>query len=81
MYYIERKAQPDVFQNIGDSLWWSVVAFTTVGYGDIYPITPMGKILGSIISMIGIAMIAIPTGIIGSSFLNIMQKKNDENNK
>lgn len=78
MYFIERKAQPEVFQNIGDSLWWSVVAFTTVGYGDIYPITPLGKILGSIISMIGIAMIAIPTGIIGSSFVNMLQKKNNE---
>lgn len=81
MYYIERGAQPEVFQNIGDSLWWSIVAFTTVGYGDIYPITPLGKILGSIISMVGIAMIAIPTGIIGSSFLSILQKKNDDHNK
>lgn len=75
MYYIERDAQPDVFQNIGDSFWWAIVAFTTVGYGDIYPITPLGKILSCIISMIGIAMIAIPTGIISSAFINIIQKK------
>lgn len=75
MYYIERNAQPEAFSNVGDGLWWSIVAFTTVGYGDIYPITPLGKILSSIISLIGIAMIAIPTGIITSAFMNIMQKK------
>ena len=46
---------------MGDSLWWAIVAFTTVGYGDIYPITPLGKLLSCIISLIGIAMIAIPT--------------------
>lgn len=75
MYYIERNAQPDVFRNIGDSIWWAVVAFTTTGYGDIYPITPLGKALGIVISLIGIAMIALPTGIIGSAFVNIMQEK------
>lgn len=75
MYYIERGAQPDAFRNIGDGLWWAVVTFATVGYGDIYPVTMLGKLLGSIISMIGIAMIAIPTGIISSSFISIIQKK------
>ena len=75
MYYIEKNAQPDAFQNIGDGLWWAIVAFTTVGYGDIYPITPLGKFLSSIISLIGIAMIAIPTGIISSSFISMMGKK------
>ena len=78
MYYIERNAQPDVFRNIGDSFWWAVVTFTTTGYGDIYPITPLGKLLGIIISLIGIAMIAIPTGIIGSAFVNIMQERSRE---
>lgn len=78
MYYIERGAQPDAFANIGDGLWWSIVAFTTVGYGDIYPITPLGKILSSVISLIGIAMIALPTGIISSAFMAIMQKRKKE---
>lgn len=78
MYYIERSAQPEAFRNVGDGLWWAIVAFTTVGYGDIYPITPLGKVLSSLISMIGIAMIAIPTGIISSSFMNRMQKKKRE---
>ncbi|MEG1563235.1 MAG: ion transporter [Bacteroides sp.] len=76
MYYIERGAQPEAFANIGDGLWWSIVAFTTVGYGDIFPITPLGKVLSSIISLIGIAMIALPTGIISSAFMSTMQKKN-----
>lgn len=75
MYYIERNAQPFAFANIGDGLWWSIVAFTTVGYGDIYPITPLGKILSSVISLIGIAMIALPTGIVSSAFMSTMQKK------
>ena len=75
MYYIERDAQPDVFCNIGNALWWCIVTFTTTGYGDIYPITGLGKVLGSIISLIGIAMIAIPTGIISSSFMNIIQNR------
>ena len=78
MYFIENAAQPDVFANIGDGFWWSIVAFTTTGYGDIYPITPLGKILGSIISLVGIAMITIPTGIISSSFINIIQKREKE---
>ena len=81
MYYIERNAQPDVFCNIGEGFWWSIVTFTTTGYGDIYPITPLGKILGGIISMIGIAMIAIPTAIISSSFISIVQKKEKESIK
>lgn len=75
MYYLEREAQPDVFRNIGQGFWWCVVTFTTTGYGDIYPITPLGKLIGGIISLIGIAMIALPTGIIGSAFMNTIQKR------
>ena len=78
MYYIERSAQPDVFRNVGQSFWWAVVTFTTTGYGDIYPITPLGKILGIIISLVGIAMIAIPTGIVSSAFINIVQERTRE---
>lgn len=75
MYYIEAKAQPEAFANIGDGLWWSIVTFTTVGYGDIYPITPLGKILSGFISLIGIAMIALPTGIISSAFMSILHER------
>ena len=82
MYYIERNSQPEAFENIGDGFWWAIVAFTTVGYGDIYPITPLGRLLSSIISLIGIAMIAIPTGIISSAFMNMLiEKKQKENNE
>lgn len=75
MYYIEAKAQPEAFSNIGDGLWWAIMTFTTVGYGDIYPITPLGRILGGSISLIGIAMIALPTGIIGSAFMSILKER------
>lgn len=81
MYYIERDAQPEIFRNIGDGFWWCIVTFTTTGYGDIYPITGLGKLLGSIISLIGIAMIAIPTGIISSSFMNIVQSRENDRKK
>ena len=77
MYFIEQDAQPEKFANIGDGLWWAVVSFTTVGYGDVYPITPLGRTLSCIISLIGIGMIALPTGIISSSFMQVIQKKKD----
>lgn len=70
MYYIEHEAQPDQFNNVGQSLWWAVATLTTVGYGDIYPITPMGKLLGAFIALIGIGFVALPTGIISSSFIS-----------
>ena len=75
MYYIERSAQPEVFANIGDGIWWAIITFATVGYGDIYPVTFLGKLLGCVICLVGVAMVAIPTGIISSSFINIIQKK------
>lgn len=80
MYYIEKEAQPEAFSNIGDGFWWAIVSFTTVGYGDLYPVTNLGRLLGSIISLIGIAMIAIPTGIISSAFMSaiINKKQNGE---
>lgn len=75
MYYVENEAQPDKFENIGQSLWWSVATLTTVGYGDIYPITGLGKILSSIIAIIGIGFVALPTGIISSAFISKMQNE------
>lgn len=81
MYYLEREAQPQVFENIGDSFWWAVVTFTTVGYGDIYPVTALGRLLSSFISLIGIAMIAIPTGIISSAFINVMHERQKEESR
>lgn len=69
MYNIEHPAQPDVFKNAFSGLWWSVATFTTVGYGDIYPITTMGKIFSSLIAFLGIGLVAVPTGIISAGFV------------
>lgn len=74
MFYVENDAQPEKFKNIGQSLWWSVATLTTVGYGDIYPITPLGKLLSSVIAIIGIGVLALPTGIISSAFINRLEK-------
>lgn len=69
MYYVERNAQPDNFRNIGDGLWWAIITYTTVGYGDLYPITMLGRALSAFTALIGIAMVAFPTGIISSAFM------------
>ena len=69
IYYLENEAQPDKFSSITESIWWATVSLATVGYGDVYPITAGGKIFASIISLIGIGIVAIPTGIISASFV------------
>lgn len=75
MYNVESQAQPEVFRTILDALWWASATFTTVGYGDIYPVTALGKFLSAIISIFGIGLVAIPTGIIASGFTEAIQKK------
>ncbi len=75
MYYIENPSQPEVFSNILISLWWAVATLTTVGYGDIYPITSLGILFSSIISLLGIGIVALPTGIIGAGYLEEMRKR------
>ena len=74
MYSVEHDAQPDVFQNAFSGIWWSASTLLTVGYGDIYPVTMMGKILGILISFLGVGMVAIPTGIISAGFVEQYQK-------
>ena len=69
MFSVENPAQPDKFPNVFASLWWAVATLTTVGYGDIYPITIAGKIISGIVSIIGIGLIALPTGIISAGFV------------
>lgn len=64
MYSVEHDAQPEVFRNAFSGLWWAVATLTTVGYGDIYPVTSLGRVLGAFIAFSGIAALAIPTGII-----------------
>lgn len=75
MYYIENDAQPQNFASIGHSFWWAVATLTTVGYGDVYPITALGKLLSAVIALIGIGFIALPTGIISSAFIEKIQEE------
>ena len=69
MYFVEHEAQPDSFSSIPSTMWWGIATITTVGYGDVYPITDLGKTLAGIIVIIGIGMIALPTGILVSGFM------------
>ena len=69
MYSVEHTAQPEAFRNAFSGIWWSVSTLLTVGYGDIYPITTLGRFLGIIITFLGVGMVAIPTGIISAGFV------------
>ncbi|WP_299797198.1 ion transporter [uncultured Maribacter sp.] len=75
IYYFENEAQPEHFASIFDSLWWAIITLTTVGYGDVYPITVGGKVFTFFILMIGLGVVAIPTGIISSALTTSVDKK------
>lgn len=77
IYYIEHTAQPEVFSSIPASLWWALVTLTTVGYGDVVPVTALGKVFGGIITIMGICFYALPAGILSSSYTAQMQLKRD----
>jgi voltage-gated potassium channel len=68
MYFLEREAQPEKFGSIPDAAWWALATLTTVGYGDVVPITPWGKMLGGIVMLLGVGMIALPVAIIATGF-------------
>jgi voltage-gated potassium channel len=74
-YFAERSAQPDKFSSIPASLWWRVNTMTTVGYGDVIPKTPLGKMLGSLAALFGIAIFALPAGILAAGFLEEFQTR------
>lgn len=78
IYFAEHDAQPEAFPDIPSSMWWAIVTLTTVGYGDVYPITAIGKVFAAIIAVLGIGMFALPTGIIGASFIEEIEKKKSE---
>lgn len=78
IYDFENKAQPDVFDNILSCLWWSMSAITTVGYGDMCPITSAGKVVGSIMSIFGVFLMAVPVGILTTGFFEINKKTASE---
>mgnify|MGYP000045648137 CR=1 FL=1 len=80
IYFAEHEAQPDRFPDIPSAIWWAIVTLTTVGYGDIYPVTPLGKIIASFVAVLGIAMFALPAGILGAGFTEQLQKQRGPKN-
>lgn len=75
LYWIEGDLQPDKFGSIPRALWWAVITLTTIGYGDVYPITPSGKFVAGLVAISGIGLIAMPTGILASAFSEAMRKQ------
>jgi voltage-gated potassium channel len=69
LHAAEGVEQPDRFGSLPDAMWWAVVTMTTVGYGDVYPVTPVGRVLGSFVAFLGVGLFALPTGILGAGFL------------
>ena len=74
LYYCEYLEQPEAFSSIPATMWWAIATLTTVGYGDIYPQTGLGRLFASIIAVLGIGMFALPTGILGAGFVEEIQK-------
>ncbi len=77
VYVVEHAAQPEAFGSIPAAMWWAVCTLTTVGYGDVAPITPLGKLLASGIQMVGIGMVALPTSLFASGFAHIMSRNEE----
>jgi voltage-gated potassium channel len=75
MYTLEREAQPKVFASIPHAMWWAIVTIATVGYGDMFPITPAGKVFGGMVMVIGIAVFAVPAGILATGFASEIRKR------
>lgn len=75
MYFIEHEAQPKAFPSIPASIWWGVATLTTVGYGDVYPITTLGKICAAVITILGISVLTLPSGLVVTGFIEELQKK------
>ena len=75
MYYVERAAQPEVFSSIPASIYWGIITLTTVGYGDVVAVTPLGRALGALIALLGIALFALPAGIFASGFAEVLAER------
>ena len=78
MYLLEHPAQPTVFSDVPSAMWWGVVTMTTLGYGDMVPITPLGRVLGGFTALIGIGMIALPAGILASGFTEQLRLRRED---
>lgn len=81
MYYIESEAQPERFGSIPESMWWAIVTLTTIGYGDAFPVTPLGKIVGGLVALAGIGVVALPTAIIAQAFAEELRGQKTEEKK
>lgn len=68
MYVVEHRAQPDVFPSIPETMWWGVITLTTVGYGDVVPVTRLGQLVGALVAVLGIGMFALPAALIATGF-------------
>lgn len=75
MFYAEHEAQPDKFANIPQAMWWSIITLTTVGYGDVTPVTAAGRFFAGVIAILGIGLFALPAGILGSGFMEEMSRR------
>jgi len=75
IYWAENPAQPETFSSIPAAMWWSVSTLTTVGYGDVYPVTGLGKLLASVVALLGVALFALPAGILGSGFVEALDAR------
>lgn len=73
LYLVEGDVQPEKFGSIPRALWWSIITLTTVGYGDVSPITPLGKVMAAFVALAGIGLVAMPTGIMAAAFSEAMQ--------
>ena len=74
IYYFENEAQPEQFKSVFHSMWWAVATLTTVGYGDVYPITLGGKLFTTFIVFIGMGLVAVPTGLLASALAKTIGK-------
>ncbi len=81
IYLLENELQPEAFGSIPAAMWWAIVTLTTVGYGDVVPITPAGKLFGGLISLVGIGMIALPAAILASGFAENMRERRGKYNQ
>jgi len=75
LYFAEHEDQPEAFASIPAAMWWGVATLTTVGYGDVYPVTVAGKLVAAVVAILGIGMFALPAGILGSGFVEEMQRR------
>lgn len=77
MYFVERGAQPEAFDSIPAAMWWGITTLTTLGYGDVYPVTPLGRVLGGVVAVLGVAIFALPTAILVEGFREELGRQGD----